>query len=555
VRGRRLKVAVALAVVLGTSALVSTATGGGTATTTFVFGTEADATLLDPSLVSDGPSLRPTDQIFESLVGFKLGGTAVVPELATSWQASKNGLNWTFNLRRGVKFSDGTRFNAASVCFNFNRWFNFPAPLQSDALSYYWITVFQGFKNPASGNPGPDKALYKGCKANGQYKVTLMLTRPSTSFLAAIGLPNFGIASPAALQKYQADAGTVDSTGVFHPTGSFATQNPIGTGPYKLKSWSVGNRLELEANPLYWGPKPKIKRVILRPIGDTAARLQALQTGEVQGIDGVNPADFGTVRSNSKLVLKTRPVFSVGYIGINQAMPPFDKLPVRQALAYSIDRVTVAKAFYGGIGAPANQFLPPALFGNAKKGVPAYPYNPDKAKQLLQQAGLSLPVKVDFWYPTNVSRPYMPDPQRNFQAFQASMEKSGFSVTPHSAPWRPDYRGTVSVGKAQLYMLGWIADFGDPANFLNVHFGTHTDQFGFTNQALFTELAKADAESNTEKRTRLYEQASIDVMKFLPMIPYVWAGSAIALDKSVKGYVTGPIGPTNEPYARLSISG
>jgi peptide/nickel transport system substrate-binding protein len=135
------------------------------------------------------------------------------------------------------------------------------------------------------------------------------------------------------------------------------------------------------------------------------------------------------------------------------------------------------------------------------------------------------------------------------------MEKSGFSVTPHSAPWRPDYRGTVSVGKAQLYMLGWIADFGDPANFLNVHFGTYTDQFGFTNQALFNELAKADAEVNAEKRTAMYQQASIDVMKFLPVIPYVWAGSALALDKSVKGYVTGPIGPTNEPYARLSISG
>ena len=552
-RGRRGRAVVAALIALGAIWMAAAATGSGKASTTFVFGTEADATLLDPSLVSDGPSLRPTDQIFESLVGFKLGGTDVVPELATKWSPSKNGLNWTFTLRRGVRFSDGTKFNAAAVCFNYNRWFNFPAPLQSDALSYYWITVFQGFKNPASGNPGPDKALYKGCKASGQYSVTLQLTRRSTSFLAAIGLPNFGIASPTALKKYQADAGTVDSTGVFHPTGSFATQHPVGTGPYMLKSWNVGNSMELVPNKFYWGKKPKITRVILRPIGDTAARLQALQSGEVQGIDGVNPSDFATVRSNPKLTLKVRPVFSVGYIGINQAKPPFDKLAVRQALAYAIDKNTVAKAFYGGVGVPANQFLPPALFGNAKTGVPAYTYNPAKAKQLLQSAGLSLPVKVDFWYPTNVSRPYMPDPQRNFQAFQASMEQSGFSVTPHSAPWRPDYRSGVSVGNAQLYLYGWIADFGDPANFLNVHFGSHTDQFGFTNEKLFTELAKADAESNTATRTKLYQQASIDVMNFLPVIPYVWAGSAIALDKNVKGYVVGPIGPTNEPYSHLSI--
>ncbi|MBV8950596.1 MAG: ABC transporter substrate-binding protein, partial [Actinobacteria bacterium] len=218
-RARAVRAGVVVAVAIALSALVASARGGQRASSTLVFGTEADPTLLDPSLVSDGPSLRATDQIFESLVGFKLGGTAVIPELATSWSVSKNGLAWTFKLRQGVKFSDGTPFNAAAVCFNFTRWFSFPAPLQSDALSYYWVTVFQGFRNPAPGNPGPDKALYKGCKAHGQYSVSILLTRRSSSFLAAIGLPNFGIASPAALKKYQADAGTVDATGVFHPTG------------------------------------------------------------------------------------------------------------------------------------------------------------------------------------------------------------------------------------------------------------------------------------------------------------------------------------------------
>jgi peptide/nickel transport system substrate-binding protein len=533
--------------------LGSTARGGQSATTTIVFGTEADPTLLDPSLVSDGPSLRATDQIFESLVGFKLGGTQVVPELATKWTTSKSGLAWTFTLRKGVKFSDGTPFNAAAVCFNFNRWFSFPAPLQSDALSYYWITVFQGFRNPAAGNPGPDKALYKGCKAHGNYSVSLLLTRRSSSFLAAIGLPNFGIASPTALKKYDADAGTVDATGVFHPTGSFATQHPVGTGPYMLSSWQIGSKLELVANPKYWGPKPKLQRVIFRPIGDTAARLQALQTGEIQGMDGVNPADFGTIRSNKGLKLLQRAPFSVGYVGINQSLPPMDKLQVRQALAYGLDRKTVATAFYAGQGTTANQFLPPALFGFAKKGVPDYSYNPDKAKQLLQSAGLSLPVKIDFWYPTNVSRPYMPDPARNFQAFQASLEKSGFNVVPHSAPWRPDYRGAVGVGKAQVFLLGWIADFADPADFLNVHFGTHTDQFGFNNASLFSLLAKADAEPNYEKRVALYQQASVQVMKFLPVVPYVWASSAVAVKSNVKGYVPGPIGPVNEPFAHVSV--
>jgi len=356
-----------------------------------------------------------------------------------------------------------------------------PAPLQSDALSYYWQTVFGGFAKPAPGNPGPDKSLYKGCKAHGQYSVSILLSRPSSSFLSAIGLPNFGIASPAALQKYQADAGTVDSTGVFHPTGTFATQNPIGTGPYMLQSWQPGNKLVIVANPKYWGTKPKIKRVIYIPIGDPAARLQALQSGEVQAYDNVGPQDFATIRGNKKFKLFLRPPTSLGYVGINQSIPPMNNPLVRQAVAYGLNGAAVAKAFYSGAGTPATQFLPPSLVGYAKKGVPAYPYDPAKSIALLKQAGLTPPVKIDFWYPTSVSRPYMPDPGRNFEAFAASLNKAGFQVVPHSAPWRPDYRAGVQAGKDQLFLFGWNPDFIDPANYLNVHFGGKTAQFGFDN--------------------------------------------------------------------------
>src|SRR5207249_7006481 len=133
-------------------------------------------------LVSDGESLRVVDQIFEGLVGLRPGTTTIVPKLATSWKASANGLTWTFQLRKGVKFQDSTPFNAAAVCFNFNRWFNFPGPLQTDAVTYYWNTVFGGFRHPAQGSPGPDKSLYKGCKTKGKNVVQLLLTRRSSSF-------------------------------------------------------------------------------------------------------------------------------------------------------------------------------------------------------------------------------------------------------------------------------------------------------------------------------------------------------------------------------------
>src|SRR5581483_7234344 len=272
------------------------------------------------------------------LVGLKPGTTTVVPLLATSWTASKNGLTWTFQLRKGVKFQDNTPFNAAAVCFNFNRWFNFPGPLQNSAVTYYWNTVFGGFAHPAAGNPGPDKSLYKGCKTQGANTVQLLLTRRSTSFLGALALTNFRIASPTALRKYKADAGTVDSNGVFHPSGTFGTQHPIGTGPYMLESWKVGQALTLVRFPGYWGPKAKLDKVIIRPIADNAARLQALQSGEIQGYDFVDPTDMGTVRGNRNLKLLDRPAFNVAYVGINQKFDIMKNPLVRQAVAYGLNR-------------------------------------------------------------------------------------------------------------------------------------------------------------------------------------------------------------------------
>src|SRR3954470_14522723 len=370
--GRRfLEVLVGLTVV----AVMLVATGSGSNKVknggTIVFGSAADPVVLDGSLVSDGESLRPINQMFEGLVGLRNGSTQLKPLLATKWHASKNGLSWTFTLRRGVQFQDGTKFNAAAVCYNFNRWYGFPNPLQNAGVSYYWNTVFGGFAHPAPGNPGPSKSLYKSCKAKGQYTALIKLPRRSSSFLGALALTNFGIASPTALRKYRANAGSVDSSGVFHPSGSYATRHPTGTGPYKFSSWSVGNRLVLVRNKAYWGKRAHLDRIIFRPIPDNAARLQALQTGEVQGYDLVDPADIKTIRNNKNLKLLNRPAFNVAYVGMNPTKPPMNKLAVRQAIAYGLDRSLVVRAFYAGRGQVANQFLPTQLVGYAHRGVPS----------------------------------------------------------------------------------------------------------------------------------------------------------------------------------------
>jgi peptide/nickel transport system substrate-binding protein len=525
---------------------------GGGGGDTLVFGAEADPVVLDGALVSDGTSIRVLYQIYEGLTALKPGTSEVVPSLATSWDTSKDGLTWTFHLREGVKFHDGTAFNAEAVCTNFDRWYNFPAAFQNANVSYYWQYGFGGgFAKPAEGSPGPSDSLYKSCEAVDENTVALHLNRPSSTVLSTLTLPALSIASPAALEKYGANQGTVDKDGVLRPSGTYGTQHPTGTGPFKFDSWTRGDKLTLVRNDDYWGDEPKLEKVIFKPISDNAARLQALQTGEIQGYDLVEPQDRDTIDGDGNLQLLERPPFNVGYIGFNQAKPPMDKLEVRQAIAHAINRQQVVDNFYGGQGEVAKEFMPKEIFGYADD-VQTYDYDPAKSKQLLQKAGLTLPVKVDFWYPTDVSRDYMPDPKRNFEAFASDLNKAGFKVVPHSAPWSPDYTDLVDGGKAQMYLIGWIADFADPDNFIGTFFQNPGPDWGFKNPKITSLLNQAEIETDQAKRTELYQEANREIMKFLPGLPYVHAKAALAFQNNVDGYVPSPVGVGGESFASVS---
>jgi peptide/nickel transport system substrate-binding protein len=553
--GKGLKVllaAVAVALTVTAVTLAATTRTGATSDT-LVFGTASEPTSLDGAVVSDGESLRVIDQITEGLVGLKNGTTIIVPKLATSWKASSGGKVWTFALRKGVRFQDGTPFNAKAVCANFNRWYNFTGAFASDSTSYYYYTVFGGYKKAAAGLT--NTPLYRSCKAVGDSTAVITLRRPNSAFLGALSLTAFGMQSPTAMAKYGANKGTLSKDGVFTPGGQYGVPGgvAVGTGPFKLESWKIGDKLVIVRNDSYWGKKAILRRVIFRAIPDNAARLQALQTGEIQGYDLVEPQDIPTVQKNSSLKVLDRPAFNVAYVTINQAVKPFDNPLVRQAVAYGLDREGVVKSFYAGRGTVANEFMPPEVVGYSKT-VTKYTYNPEKAKQLLRQAGLTLPVEVEFWYPTDVSRPYMPDPARNFQAFAASLDKSGFKVVPKSAPWRPDYVSRVQAGTAgALNLIGWTGDFGDPDNFIGTFFRTKQGQWGFNNPKLFALLNKALIETNLTKRAALYRQANNMIMNFLPGVPYVHTKPALAFQKNVVGYIPSPV--SLEPFSTVRFVG
>jgi peptide/nickel transport system substrate-binding protein len=549
VRGIALKAILALAACA--VLVVTLGSGSGSkASSTLIFAGAADPTYLDPALASDGETFRVTEQMYEGLVALKPGTTKVIPKLALKWKSTNAGKTWTFWLRHGVKFHDGTPFNSAAVCANFNRWYNWSGPFQDPSATFYYQAIYGGFHhNEVSGLQPP---LYRSCRAAGLYKAIIKLRKASGTFFPSLVIAPFSMQSPTAMKKYGADEGELRN-GTFRATGSYAFEHPTGTGPFKFKSWTIGQKVEIVRNDKYWGQKAKLSRVIIQPIADSTARLQALQNGDVNAYDLAAPQDIPTLSGNSSLKVIKRPAFNVAYVTIHQGSGPMKELKVRQAVAYGLNRKGVVSQFYYGTGRVAQEFIPPSLYGYAKK-VQTYSYNPTKAKELLNSSSCHVPCQIDFWYPTGVSRPYMPDPVRNFQGFQASLENSGFSVTPHSAPWRPTYVAKVNEGSAgDLNLIGWTGDYADPDNFVGTFFNqtTANAQFGFQNASINSLLLKAKNEPNFKKRVALYQKLNQQLMKYLPAVPYAHATPALGAEKRVHNLIATPVGGVWFQYATV----
>lgn len=518
---------------------------GGGANDTFVFAASSDPVMLDPAFSSDGETFRVARQMFEGLTTTKPGTAEPAPLLAKSWTTSDDGLSYTFTLQDGVTFHDGEAFNADAVCANFDRWYNWTGINQSENISYYYNSLFKGFKNNEDESQG--KALYDSCEATDDTTAVIKLTSPFATLPAALSLPVFAMQSPKALKEYEADNTGGDSS---DPRFSeYATKHPTGTGPFKFDSWERGQNVTLKANADYWGEAPKVKKVVIRTMPDGNTRLQALKSGEVDAYDSVSPGDIEGLQADGYTV-ETRAPFTILYLGLNQATPALAKPKVRQAIAHAIDKSAVAKQSLPADTELATQFMPSTVMGYTDD-VAKYEYDPEKAKQLLAEAGEEN-LTVRFNYPTGVSRPYMPTPEDTYVALKSQLEAVGITVEPVADKWSPDYLDKIqNTTEHDLHLLGWNGDYNSADNFLGVFFGQESSEWGFANPELFAALKEARSLASEAEQKTAFEGASKTIMEYLPGVPLAHPASSLALSPKVSGYQSSPV--TNEVWTTVTV--
>ncbi|WP_406062430.1 ABC transporter substrate-binding protein [Streptomyces sp. NBC_01077] len=515
---------------------------------TFVFAGAGDPGSLDPALASDGETFRVTRQAFEALLEHESGGSKLVGGLAETWSSNPAGTVWTFNLRQGVKFHDGEAFNAAAVCANYDHWFNWKGTYQSSAVSYYWQSIMGGFaKNEDKEAP---KANYKSCTAKDDKTAVIEVNEPSAQLPGGFSLQALAIHSPKALKEYEKQDASAKGDAITYPKYSQEAGTVAGTGPYKITKWNKGNKeVSLERFDGYWGEKAKVKNLVFRTIDTVEGRRQALQAGDIDGYDLVAPADVKTLEKEGYAV-PTRDVFNLFYVGMSQEKNPALKKPaVRQAIAHAIDRENIVKTQLPEGGKVATQFMPDTVAGYSDK-VKTYAFDTAKSKELLKSAGESA-LKVEFCYPTEVTRPYMPAPQDMFELMKADLEKAGITVTPKAMKWAPDYLDATEAGSCDLHMLGWTGDFNDGFNFIGTWFAGYDKQWGFKEAKVFDAVNGASKIADPAKRVDAYKKANEMIMDYLPGLPISSSPPAIAFGKNVNPPKVSPL--TQENFAEVSF--
>ena len=499
---------------------------------------DGDMAFADPSLVSDGNSLYVEANVIQGLVGLQPGTiSTVIPVLAAALPTvSSDGLTYTFKLRTGVKFHDGTDFNAAAVQFNYDRWKAYTkGDLQDNA--YYYGAVFGGF--------GADSNIVS-VTAPDPATVVFTLKTPQSNFLLASTLAVFGIQSPAALTAGKAD--TTPLTNNKYAQGTLAAgQDMVGTGPFMFKEWVVKDHVTVVKNPNYWDAPnaAHLDQITFKPIGDSTAKLQAAQSGGVDLAFSISPLDVKTAQGSGLTIIDRGASCNQLNLDMNQsvggAATIYANKSVRLAISEAVNKQSYVDAFYSGLGKVPTGFMPPATIGFKAETLPAF--SATQAKTDLATANLTAAQKqIVLMYPSNVVRPYMPDPKGIATAIASDLQAVGFTVTLKTEDWHGGYVTDATNGKFSLYLFGWTCDWAGADNFLYTAWfgyqgGKPNLQFGWKNDAANAAMQKALGEPTADAANPDWATVQDLLAQDLPVVPIVNSTPPGVFTAKVHGFV------------------
>jgi peptide/nickel transport system substrate-binding protein len=480
-------------------------------TDTLIYAQSEDPKTLDPINTDIAEAVHVITNVFDTLVTYHDETSEIVPSLAEKWGTSDDGLAWTFQLRKGVKFHDGTPLNAAAVKTSFDRLLADKHPLVYDTARPYQ-SAYSMIREIAT----PDDRT-----------VVFHLKHPSAVFLSNLAMFCGSVVSPAALEKLGAD---------------FADQ-PVGTGPFKVVKWTRDQQLVLERFDDHWRGPARLKNIIFVPVRESATRLQRLQRGEIDLADNLSPSELSVLTKNSAMKVQEVDGMNVCYLSLQTEKAPLDNVKVRRAIWLAIDKRELIQVGYTGHAQPAKSMVPPTMWGHHDR-LEDRPFDLAEAERLMkeasQEAGFSLPLALALSIP-NQARAYMPRPIEMADYLKDALAKIGIEVSVVGRDVNQHFQALMA-GEHELGLAGWNSDNADPDNFLYSLLDPDNISDAGNNLSRWRDdrfhelLLAGQKEMDREKRLALYLEAQEIVLAEAPVVPLAHTKIRTAHQSRLNGF-------------------